>query len=1269
MYIGREYKALFICTSEGVADKNFQPLDLTKSMCDAAVFNTVITRAASLIVAVGNPFRLIRIEQEIRNLQVKEFHDRIASLTDSSKYQKEILTSEMDCLKSRKFCWITYLHYCWTIKSLQIVPQISEQLPAETVGQVTYILVKQLLSYARAEFETDLVDLPAGINEDIILRGYNETLNKRAEALKLGIVGDDRGWVTEQLRETSAAKPSKGLTENVNRTGVLCWLKQQSPYRCLAYPIEKKGVKSQISGPYVIKDVANRNGAFDGAIVRVSEVPESRGSHYVSYIEKNNFNLLLICKADNKDCDSLMPIDDRVPRIVNLPHIKNFYLGKDSEEGHLVLAKNLLAKQEIACFDLKSLGKSMLPKITNTIPLEFSKDLLFIVKPLYWPKSETFPVGAVIAFFPRSVSLYQAQIFLNARYMVPRKEVSLSEPSFHLKVRQPSDAECHYKEGIAIVADSGYSTCAFSLSEEGGKYVVYIHIPNVGRSVETLKEFQSKNDGFDGLEGDEDLGHFGQWASFTVDTSDQTNYFPVLPQSVVNELSHTTGNQKSITLRVSFSKSFDLEKIGSFSLDSVKCKYRYTLKEIEKLLSSESSKCTPLKLQILYKIVNQLKRSELLSQMSIKSQKYPCASLLVEGLLSLANNKAAEKIAFGLPRHTLLKIARFSLDSDLDNISKVFSGVFPFSMFPDLLESRKGSHQRIYSHSMNNLLNILRAGMDKATLAKAREEAIDLMKCPPDKLSMLDALKEIACEEFVTMKIANKVRNLDTLLDTLKINLNALNSLHQTAMTSFTNPFDSLFDIIVQIALTKVIDGSITNGALPYGSTSLSKFCHMCTMASQQSLQYRRELSLVGLALEAQESSIMCYGMISLITNGSENIIHIYCSNPDFHNLPRNRFNLLEVGRIKSRDDIAYFYHTFKETSLVGPCQVIQNGNFSIIKDDGKHSQSSLSLFAPGTDGSLHKLQWSIKNSKCMLDVPVETLEKVDFFAKDCNPNTASALLTEISKLDLKEYRPSISQVFTDYSHKFSENSKVVTQGKNYYPQEFPSAPLTISHYKTALDVCHPIRIWITCDSTGYVATPAIQLIELHPDLRLCLQHQTNPEACFTPGVEFSQPKDVWSSIEEYTEFWKDIVLAEAAASSIRNYGNSDDNKILCISNFMLKFDGFKIPRTCIGEEVYEPTGNITATLSKDFTFNKSEFFQFGQGSLVCVRYEIKVSKADLPEAMYKKFCSNCHFDGYARAVFHMVVKSVRNADSLEELEYDDEIVREPSALLVSNRI
>ena len=63
MYIGREFRAVFLSTSEPIA--NGRVLNPTKSFSNRFVFNTAITRAQSLVVGVGNPFLLLKMEKHM----------------------------------------------------------------------------------------------------------------------------------------------------------------------------------------------------------------------------------------------------------------------------------------------------------------------------------------------------------------------------------------------------------------------------------------------------------------------------------------------------------------------------------------------------------------------------------------------------------------------------------------------------------------------------------------------------------------------------------------------------------------------------------------------------------------------------------------------------------------------------------------------------------------------------------------------------------------------------------------------------------------------------------------------------------------------------------------------------------------------------------------------------------------------------------------------------------------------------------------------------
>ena len=49
-------------TSESLLS-NGEPFDPTKSLCNPYVFNTAVSRAKSLVVSVGNPFALLRVER------------------------------------------------------------------------------------------------------------------------------------------------------------------------------------------------------------------------------------------------------------------------------------------------------------------------------------------------------------------------------------------------------------------------------------------------------------------------------------------------------------------------------------------------------------------------------------------------------------------------------------------------------------------------------------------------------------------------------------------------------------------------------------------------------------------------------------------------------------------------------------------------------------------------------------------------------------------------------------------------------------------------------------------------------------------------------------------------------------------------------------------------------------------------------------------------------------------------------------------------------
>ena len=67
----------------------------TKSPCDPYVFNTLLTRSISLVVAVGSPLALLKIEEHMEKLY-----------------------------GGRSRCWSSYLRKCWDNNTFFIPPEL-----------------------------------------------------------------------------------------------------------------------------------------------------------------------------------------------------------------------------------------------------------------------------------------------------------------------------------------------------------------------------------------------------------------------------------------------------------------------------------------------------------------------------------------------------------------------------------------------------------------------------------------------------------------------------------------------------------------------------------------------------------------------------------------------------------------------------------------------------------------------------------------------------------------------------------------------------------------------------------------------------------------------------------------------------------------------------------------------------------------------------------------------------------------------------------------
>jgi len=170
---------------------------------------------------------------------------------------------------------------------------------------------------------------------------------------------------------------------------------------------------------------------------------------------------------------------------------------------------------------------------------------------------------------------------------------------------------------------------------------------------------------------------------------------------------------------------------------------------------------------------------------------------------------------------------------------------------------------------------------------------------------------------------------------------------------------------------------------------------------------------------------------------------------------------------------------------------------------------------------------------------------------------------------------------------------------------------------------CEVLRVQMSAVRQKASLAPCIQLLEVGPGLSICIQHNDNPAECFTDKLTANASKKTYTNIQEYFRFWEQVILAEAAVSSIT------DSELLLIKDATLIWPKLAMQTESSGQVYYQlhiPEGQLEAgvcmKLPELFVKSSYDFFKFSEGDLVCVRYNI--------EEISMKF------------VFHMVVHHVK---------------------------
>ena len=1226
-YTGREFRAIFICTSEAV-DGRCATRDPVKSLCDQYVFNTVITRARSLVMAFGNPFRLMEIERNLANKGV------------STLVRK---------------CWQTLFYSCLQCNSLVLSDDLNQQRqdPRQSaLEQSNRLLELESVMFERATEGLLKLDQIQESTADSILNVYKKCFEDRNKKLKLGTTGGQFAW---RYRSSEPVPPPPMEAQLPPGTRLIeCRLWQNTQHQCTAVPLDPKQKLLHVRG------VENRRCAFEGALVKVRVLDQNGEYGAVHTVVEQGSVQPQICEMDRLSSSVFIPVDRKSPRLINLPYIaRNVFEGSVTGEGFEKDQEQ--REQYVLCFDPAHLKADEVPKISHIIPKEVAPLLLFVVCPLCWSWEHRYPLGAVVAALPKGISELYANKVLSIQYQVPApgSDLELHGVDF---VEESLPAVC--TTAVGIVSRGGHSSLALSVDSLGpDAYVVGIHVCNVADLVEQSEEFKEAT--------------FQRWAGM-FDQSEK-EYHPTLPKGIVQGLSFTNGGvQKTIALNVQVHspgigelvmsrkvltepQSIKLQ-FSSFEESTVSCSTMLEVAELEEMLTALFSnalvheqlqeKITDSVLPLwemitaLYFVsdhlcsVRQGYRGYPELQQVPEAFMYPEAWKLLHELLTCASYEAARLIGTTFRSATLLKVQAKPPQENIQKICDKFAFLLkhiPFYQWMTRLDDVQPGSAGFTCTNLNfeKLLNALKR-FDVLVF-----QQLFLQPHHHPQLAVLEAYMKEALprEEFAVKKIASKSNQVHTRpVEELIEEAGGRHHSLQSVISPYTCPFDNVFDIYIQSMLLRAIrkqgyskDGSAESQ--PSGLTdNLSSVVRLCNLAAANSKNYDLSVASLNLAVHGQWSSICVEAFVKEMKNGN---IQLCYPDPALQSILS--VQAIKTKYVTSSNKAKFVLYTARVTCVDKPCHMLSNLHYTCLPQSTAESEeaaesASMSVFYH-KEGRLAKYSIAPHYESPTVSLTEDVWDEATKFVMNPQKKDTDHLRHFLHQSIIREAQ--VTEV-SQAPHKPTE-------------EEIRGAPLFILKMPFVLTPCQVVKVWLRTDMNEYVLTPKPQLIELNSDVRICLQHKSDILSCFTRCTFAESPKAQYSSYTTYSRIWGELVLAEAAHSSV------NDTEQYIFTDFQLNFTAFHIPSDCTSEEFYEPLGDIWSILPKEFLATLQDIFPIEQGYFACFRFDVKLEEdKEEDRALLDKHKSHLYTgatDNHVRAVMHMVVDRVMKMDDKEEEE------------------
>ena len=1243
LFAGREYRAIFISTLEVTAEDG-STLDPTKSICDQYVFNTVITRAQSLIVCVGNPFLLFSIEKHTPNYKIN--------------------------------CWREYVKRCLETSSFQLVPE------CHSIGES---VLQQSIAKLYEETFGDLqesLEAPCGNVQkvsDSILAAYKRAFqsNKACQDVKLilGNIGNgDRGYVLQKgNRKRTADRPVQA--SSTQGTPVECYLESNTFRKAIATPLDPSQPAITING------VDNRRGALDGSLVKVTLYKDADRCGQVVEIVEQGPQQQFVCSVDSYNSIFFCPIDRKSPKLVNLPGLSREMLKQVSND--LIIRQELSYKQHaVTVFDPKSFtnpnkeagngsvkfANVEIPQIKDVIPLSIAQKLLFVVLFLRWNAKYRYPLGVVIAAIPRGLTLYHAQRMLLAHHCINTSSVDTAPDDDDISVVASNDSLLPlYDHAMTIdpleaeILDDALTLEPLPNEDDGQSYQLGVHIANVGR-------FLSKTSVADKNARKRGTAVYG--------SKSIQLFYPMLPMELRKKLTIDNNKNTSSTISITCNVSVVDNNINISDIkvheSCVFSRARLTYDDAQNLLHGvKNSRLdnlvkdfnTTLVTNNTFGLKQRLAVLLQISEFFFKDRTHsdsvnytieddevllsPQAHFLVEEMMIWANRIAAEHVLAAFPKLTVLRRQK---PPNQDQLKKALQQYKDAVNYSPVFKSH-ASNLNTTSFLMAELFRKHLLGALQSTPVNIKR-ASNLFRVTSYHPQLAVLSKEVnsskwraqyVCTGNFQKQVKLEIQPGDYLVSLTDAQKEVYGHYDQCCLyTHFTSPLRRYIDIVMQ----RLILQSFSSSNDLYTEDELKSICAECNARTLSANNFEREFNRLTLALSLAECSQPCTAYVASVEKSLQLVIrelkyqflsldqrsfHLSSvtngATPYYTAKPRQHLPDTDGSSASKVNNSKSFIWKVKTTSftpnykiemdkLTGVKKCLAN---SILTQDAMLTFYSPDSKADGSASSAEKLFtpltqkcYSAKFINKVLLLSAEKWTTVATFMKQPSEDTAKPLKELLM------------------SHNSTENNNGV---------KFPTnASFWLYEVKQSFEAYKCFKISLAANFSDYILSPCIQLLEVAPMLNVCVQHCTNPASCFSTPILSHASRVQYNDINEYIDLWEKVLLAEAAVQSV-----NDDAEVKLIQNVPLKWPKLVQPINSLDSIHYLPTAikqgassgqdcGVTLDIHDDFIERCGEYFDIQVGNLVCARYNIPLSEPKTVEGRNVETAS---------AVYHFVIDRI----------------------------